>query len=563
MNQEHPTNAEALNRAGIRAAAQGELESAVNFWREALALSESAPLHFNIGVILSQLGRPGDALGHYRKAVLLAPENAPAWTNMALLLELQGDFEEAEQCHRQALAADPSSPAILFNLANHLVNHGGPARFLEARECYLELLRQHPGHAGAWHNLGTLLFDTGYMAAAQTAYTAAVTYQQNSLLSRVNLGQVMLYRDDLSGAEAQFREVLARQPDHPGAHQGLAACLGRSGQEAEAAFHRDHGFSAHPLARYPSWKGASAIPVLVLSTAQEGNIPWRFLLDRQHFDFTSLAVEYWDLQARLPTHALIFNAIGDADRCASTLEQAAALIRRTDAKVINDPTRVLKTGRMMQAATLGGLSRVRTPRLQILPRSQLIARLNEPPQTFPLLLRSPGFHGGRFMELIDEPVQLPATLDRLPGDTLLVMEYLPYQSPDGLFRKYRMIMVDGQPYPVHLAVSDQWKVHYFSSLMTDRPDLRAEEKIFLDDPEKHLGHEVMETLQHISREIGLDYFGLDFNVTPEGEVWVFEANATMVLQPVPMESVWDYRKPAIQQAMSAVQALFLSRCGGA
>ncbi len=559
MNPEHPADAEALNRAGIQAAEQGELESAVRFWREALALDESAPLHFNLGVILSQLNRPEEALAHYRKAVSLAPENAPAWTNLALLLEQRGNFSEAEQCHRKALAAARHSSDILFHLANHLVNHGGPTRFQEARECYLELLRQHPEHAGAWHNLGTLLFDTGYMAAAQTAYTAAITHQPAHLISRVNLGQVMLYRDDLSGAEARFREVLASQPDHPEAHQGLAACLSRSGREAEAAFHRDCGFMSRPLARYPSWKEVSAIPVLVLSTAQEGNIPWRFLLDRQHFDFTSLAVEYWNPQARLPAHALIFNAIGDADRCASALEQAAELIRQSNAKVINDPARILKTGRMMQAATLGRLPHIRVVQPQLLPRPQLVDRLHG--LAFPLLLRSPGFHGGQFMERVDEPGQLPAAIDRLPGDTLLVMEYLPYQSADGLFRKYRVMMVDGQPYPVHLAISDHWKVHYFSSLMTERPDLRTEEKNFLDDPEKHLGHEVLNTLRHASREIGLDYFGLDFNVTPEGEVLVFEANATMVLQPVSGESIWDYRKPAVQRAMSAVQALFIRCCG--
>lgn len=561
MNPADTARANHLNQEGILAAEKGELESAVGFWREALASGESAPLHFNLGVVLSQLGRSKEAIGHYRKAVRLAPKNAPAWTNLALLLEKQGDFGEAEQCHRKALAADPGAPAVLFNLANHLVNHGGPVRFREAQECYLELLRQHPGHAGAWNNLGTLLFDTGYMAAAQTAYTAATRYQPDNLSARANLGQVMLYRNDLAGAEAQFREILSRQSDHPGAHQGLATSLSRAGKEMDAADHRDQGYGSHPVSRYPSWGGPSAIPVLVLSTAQEGNIPWRFLLDRQRFGFTSLAVEYWNLNAPLPPHALVFNAIGDADRCTSALNRAVELAHQSDKKVINDPGLVLKTGRAIQSTVLGGVPQVRTACSRLLPRTELINHFRKQHPEFPVLLRSPGFHGGQFMERVDELSQLPGTLDRLPGDSLLVMEYLHYQSPDGLFRKYRMMVVDGQPYPVHLAISDHWKVHYFSSLMADRTDLRTEEKTFLDDPENHLGHRVLETLRLVSGKIGLDYFGLDFSVSPEGEVWIFEANATMVLQPVSGESIWAYRKPAVQQAISAVQDLFLRRCG--
>ena len=100
----------------------------------------------------------------------------------------------------------------------------------------------------------------------------------------------------------------------------------------------------------------------------------------------------------------------------------------------------------------------------------------------------------------------------LPGDELLVIEYLDARGGDGNARKYRVMMIGGRIYPLHLAISRNWKVHYFTSDMADKPDHRAEEAHFLADMPAALGDKAMQALAQIRDALGLDYAGVDFGL---------------------------------------------------
>ena len=76
------------------------------------------------------------------------------------------------------------------------------------------------------------------------------------------------------------------------------------------------------------------------------------------------------------------------------------LIARTTAPVINDPRAVMKTGRIDNAARLGALPGVVTPKTMAIKREVLagpggVAAVADLGFAFPLLLRSPGYHTGR------------------------------------------------------------------------------------------------------------------------------------------------------------------------
>ena len=85
-----------------------------------------------------------------------------------------------------------------------------------------------------------------------------------------------------------------------------------------------------------------------------------------------------------------------------------------------------------------------------------------------------------------------------------MMEYLDARGRDGGARKYRVMMIDGEIYPLHLAISGNWKVHYFTSDMADRPDHRQEELAFLSDMRGVLGNKAMTGLAAIRDALGLD-----------------------------------------------------------
>jgi len=121
------------------------------------------------------------------------------------------------------------------------------------------------------------------------------------------------------------------------------------------------------------------------------------------------------------------------------------------------------------------------------------------------------------------------------------------------------MMIDRQIYPMHLAISRNWKVHYFTSDMADQPDHRAEELAFLSDMPAVLGYKAMAALAAICDVLGLDYAGIDFGLGSDGDLLLFEANATMVIASPDGDPRWAYRRPAITSAIDAVVAMIRER----
>jgi hypothetical protein len=123
------------------------------------------------------------------------------------------------------------------------------------------------------------------------------------------------------------------------------------------------------------------------------------------------------------------------------------------------------------------------------------------------------------------------------------------------------MMIDGKLYPLHLAISPNWKIHYFSADMADRPDHREEEAKFLLDMPRVLGDKGLAALKAIQEALGLDYGGVDFGINPQGEILLFEANATMVVEQPSEDARWDYRRAAVSRIHEAVREMLLRRAG--
>jgi len=225
---------------------------------------------------------------------------------------------------------------------------------------------------------------------------------------------------------------------------------------------------------------------------------------------------------------------------------------------------VRKTGRIANALRLGAIPGVRSARTAAIARGVLGGpggpdALTAQGFSFPLLLRSPGYHTGRNFVLVEAPEALGGAVEDLPGDELLAIEYLDARGSDGKARKFRVMMIDGRLYPLHLAISGDWKVHYFTSDMADRPAHRAEEARFLEDMPGTLGDNTMRALADIQAALGLDYAGIDFGLSPAGELLLFEANATMVIAKPGDDPRWAYRRGAIDRVLDAVVAMIMRK----
>jgi glutathione synthase/RimK-type ligase-like ATP-grasp enzyme len=126
------------------------------------------------------------------------------------------------------------------------------------------------------------------------------------------------------------------------------------------------------------------------------------------------------------------------------------------------------------------------------------------------------------------------------------------RGQDGMTRKYRVMLVGGRIYPWHLAISSDWKVHYFTAAMAEQEDYRAEEHRFLNDVAGVLGKRAMTALERLGQRMDLDYAGVDFALAPDGSVLLFEANATMTINAPHPDAIWDYRRLSAAEVQGAV-----------
>jgi hypothetical protein len=437
---------------------------------------------------------------------------------------------------------------------------GALDRLQEAQLAFVDILRRAPENFSALNEFGTLLTNMGAIDAACRVYSEAILHHPANPLARVNLANLLLRANRHAEARAHYEAALLADPELAAAHQGLGAVLADLGDRAGASYHFSKGFRGHAVSTLPYRGTAPPITLLQLVSSGGGNIPTASFLDDCTFMTSVVVADHLDPLTPLPPHQLVFNTIGDADLCEPALEAATRLIARTTAPVINDPRAVMKTGRIANSRRLGALPGVITPRTVAIPRDALagpdgadtIARHG---LAVPLLLRSPGYHTGRNFILVDEPAALSTAAAGLPGDDLLAIEYLDARGNDGNARKYRVMMIAGEIYPLHLAISGNWKVHYFTSDMADKPDHRLEEQRFLCDMRSTLGDKAMVALEGIRDALGLDYAGIDFGLSGDGELLLFEANATMVIAKPDADERWAYRRAAIGAILDAVVAM--------
>jgi glutathione synthase/RimK-type ligase-like ATP-grasp enzyme len=454
------------------------------------------------------------------------PNQIPLMLERAMTLESCGNDEEAETGYRRLLEIDPDNFPALNNLARLTYKLG---RRVEAFQLYQESVARHPQNAKA----------------------------------HANLGFMFLRADNPGLARLHYERAIKIEPENVEAHRGLTLALEQLGETATAAEHRRLGFQENPLTTLPFRGLGEGIQTLMIVSSTSGNVHFERLLSDKIFAITKIVAECEAAVDELPPHSLLINAIGDADIASNCLIAAHRIVRRSGAVVVNHPREVQATKRIDVARRLRAIPNVRTAHMQQFSRAALsqenAAELLETAGFhFPVLLRSLGYHTGRHFNLVRDAEMLDETLNELPGEEFLAMEFLDTRNIIGEFCKYRVMSIDGEIYPLHAATGQNWKVHYFSAEMEDHLHRKIDAE-FLQNMEACLGGRVISTLKDIAEELGLDYGGIDFSVDDDGQVVVFEANATMVIARPPNDERWAYRIEPTKHIYEAVERLLLSR----
>ena len=551
-------------RLGLASALRdfGDLDAALAACRAAQdEAPQSAAAYETLASVLSGLGRADAAIDAYRAALELQPDLATAQVSLALVLLGEDRADEALRTADAALALDPSPAGAWFVRGSALKALGRSASAIDALE---QALARDPEIAAAHLNLGILHGELEQGAEAVQHLREAISLDPMLKEAHASLGSIYLLTGQKEDAERFSMLALAIDPDMVAPHQNMASLLAESGRPAEARAHRDAAYGQQNLfidiALQPRRR------VLILVTAESGNVPFRFLLPRDRYSRITWVIEYADEDqaARLPPYDLVFNAIADPDLAPPTQAPVERFLKGCTAPVFNDPAQVRRTSRHLTSDLLAGLADVTVPKTLRVSGArvsagawgpgELAAQIAEAGLTWPILIRPIGSHGGKGLTRVDGSDDL-TNVNLARGLDHYLTAFHDYRSPDGAWRKYRMIFVDRRPYPYHLAISDDWLVHHGTTDMAQRPERLAEEIRFLENPEAAIGARAMAAAEAIGRRLDLDYCGVDFSVLPDGSVLVFEANATMLVHPEEPDGPLAPKTPYVQRILDAFEVM--------
>lgn len=262
---------------------------------------------------------------------------------------------------------------------------------------------------------------------------------------------------------------------------------------------------------------------------------------------------------------LVVNLICNGDTNQRSLTEAVELTQALGKPVVNPPALVRRTGRQAMAELAATIHGVMAPPVITITPGRLRDieapyRQGRIPRDF--IMRPLAQHGGQSLVRVRQEADL-AQLEQyaFDGQVFGISPFIDYRSREGLYRKYRLVFIDGVAYPRHLIINDQWMIHSKSrlALMKNRRDLQAEEERYLDNPREVLGEMAWNGLHELAHRTELDFVGVDFSLLPDGRALLFECNACMNVLGQGAGGSFAYLDPVVQRIETAIMDLVQRR----
>jgi hypothetical protein len=368
---------------------------------------------------------------------------------------------------------------------------------------------------------------------------------------------------ELESLRSLAYELLRRDPAARDPHLRLYEIEQMLGQPAAAVAHlrlatRGSRIVTLPAARQPAERTVLAISRIA---PWEANTPLELIVDLERTTVHRYYLDDGDpaLPAEEPPpFDVLFNAIAESEEARNTLTLAGAFAERSGRAALNPPQAVAGLTRAGVAARFANSATVVAPAVERVAAADLRSHAIHAP----CIVRPVGSQAGFALARVDDAESLHAYLDEHPHDAYFVTPFVDYRNPDGFFRKYRVMFVDGVPYPCHLAISPRWMIHYYNAAMADHAWMRGEEARFAGALETVFHGALADALREIAAAVPLEYFGIDCAIAPDGRLLLFEADAAMLVHGTDPPDLYPYKRAAFQRIQAALDALLERRAGG-
>ena len=328
------------------------------------------------------------------------------------------------------------------------------------------------------------------------------------------------------------------------------------------AIQRD-SLNLHQIFSTGAQPAAATLRVLALATASDmgANTPLDFLVAGQDIALATLYLGPGvPVPAQLPAHDVAIVVAPSSEDGEYALTIVEKLAESWPVPVLNRPAQIRELERDRLYRNLAGI-----PGLVIPPTLRLMRdTLNSGAELkFPLIIRPLGSHAGFGLARLDDAASLHDYLKQRGEDSFYVSPFVDYSGKDGLFRKCRIAMIDGRPFPVHMAVAEEWKVWYLNADMALNVKHRTEEAQFMSFFDENFGRRHARALAGLAERLGLDYVLIDCAETKDGDLLIFEADHCAIVHDMDPVNVYPYKPAAMKKLFEAFGGMLKRRAAKA
>ena len=374
---------------------------------------------------------------------------------------------------------------------------------------------------------------------------------------------------DLAPLGAQLIARAERNPNDANALMDLSTVLQLRGNRETALDVQAQALAIQQLYRPPTAGGQSEIRLLAIMGPGDlmSNSPLEFLLENADVALDLLYVAPGlPLPPSLPDHDVLFVAIAQSDKNLPLLKEIASAIKSWPRQILNMPDRIALLSRDGACALLKSVPEVVMPVTARISR-QVLEQIGHETLSittvledgdFPVIVRPVDSHAGQGLDKIDHPAALADYLKKAPNSEFYVARFVDYRSPDGQFRKYRIVLIDGRPFVCHMAISNHWMIHYLNAGMADSAEKRDEEARFMADFDTGFARLHEHAFRAINERAGLDYLGIDCGETSDGKLLIFEIDSCMIVHAIDPVDIFPYKQPQMQKVFSAFREMLFN-----
>ena len=371
---------------------------------------------------------------------------------------------------------------------------------------------------------------------------------------------------DLAPLGARLIERAGSTQGDANALMDLSTILQLRGNQDIGLATQEQALQVQQLYRRPASGNAAAIRLLAIMAPGDlmANTPLEFLVQDSDVTLEMLyIVPGQPFPPPIPEHDIAFVAVCESDRNRPLLRQLGEYLQSWPRPVCNLPGRIGRTSREAAHGLLATVpdicmpisARVDRQALERVGRGELTLGAVLAEGCFPLIVRPVDSHAGHGLVKIDEPGGIAEYLCAMPEGEFHISRFVDYRSADGLFRKYRVVLIGGRPFAGHMGISEHWMIHYLNAGMGESTGKRAEEERFMRTFDEDFALRHAAAFGAIADRVGLDYLVIDCGETPDGKLLVFELDPGAVVHCMDPADLFPYKHAQMRKVFKAFRDL--------